>query len=103
MEKVDEELERLANTFQNIDDTLKNIEKSILQNDVLIFAKGGVPTDVAADVFGKSEMWVREMIHNGMLPIGIAMPAEGKTKKNVYISPKLLYEYTGYVYRGKES
>lgn len=71
--------------------------------EYLEFAKGGVPTDVAAEVFGKSEMWVREMIHNGMLPIGIAMPAEGKTKKNVYISPKLLYEYTGYIYRGKES
>lgn len=66
------------------------------------FAKGGVPTRVAAEVFGKSEMWVRQMIHNGMLPIGIAMESEGKKKMNVYISPKLLYEYTGYVYRGEE-
>lgn len=68
----------------------------------LEFAKGGVPTKVAAEVFGKSEMWVREMIYNGMLPIGLAMREDGKKKMNVYISPKLLYEYTGYIYRGNE-
>ena len=68
----------------------------------LEFAKGGVPTKVAAEVFGKSEMWVREMIYNGMLPIGLAMREDGKKKMNVYISAKLLYEYTGYIYRGNE-
>ena len=51
----------------------------------LEFAKGGVPTKVAAEVFGKSEMWVREMIYNGMLPIGLAMREDGKKKMNVYI------------------
>ena len=63
------------------------------------FAKGGVPTKIAAEVFGKSEMWVRQMMNNGMLPIGIAMALEGSTKMSVYISPKLLYEYTGYIYK----
>ena len=72
-------------------------------SDVMEFAKGGVPTRVAAEVFGKSEMWVREMMHNGMLPIGIAMETEGSSKQSVYISPKLLYEYTGYIYRGEQS
>lgn len=66
------------------------------------FAKGGVPTRVASEVFGKSEMWVRQMMHNGMLPIGIAMETEGSKKLSVYISPKLLYEYTGYIYKGEE-
>ena len=66
------------------------------------FAKGGVPTKVAAEVFGKSEMWVRQMMHNKMLPIGIAIEPEGSTKLSVYISPKLLYEYTGYIYRGEK-
>ena len=51
--------------------------------DVMEFAKGGVPTRVAAEVFGKSERWVREMMHNGMLPIGIAMETEGSSKKSV--------------------
>ena len=71
--------------------------------DHMEFAKGGVPTRVAADVFGKSEMWVRQMMHKGMLPIGIAMETEGSKKLSVYISPKLLYEYTGYIYKGEQT
>ena len=67
--------------------------------DHMEFAKGGVPTKIAAEVFGKSEMWVRQMMNKGMLPIGIAMAPEGSTKMSVYISPKLLYEYTGYIYK----
>ena len=83
--------------------TNKDKKEGEFMADVMEFAKGGVPTRVAAEVFGKSEMWVREMMHNGMLPIGIAMETEGSSKKSVYISPKLLYEYTGYIYRGEQS
>lgn len=59
---------------------------------------GGVPVKVAAKVFGKSETWVREGIKHGLLPIGTVTESENRT--NVYISPKLLWEYTGFVYKG---
>ena len=61
---------------------------------------GGVPVKVAAKVFGKSETWVREGIRHGLLPIGTLSESESRT--NVYISPKLLWEYTGFIYKGEE-
>lgn len=60
---------------------------------------GGVPVKVAAKVFGKSEMWVRDGIKHGLLPIGTL--TESDARVNVYISPKLLWEYTGYQYKGE--
>ena len=74
------------------------------------FEPGSVPVSEAAKVFGKDPCWVRAGIINGWLPIGNATIAgekvkdinqkvEGK-KMNFYISPKLLWEMTGYVWRG---
>ena len=34
----------------------------------------------------------------GILPIGLAFRKEDSTQYDYYISPKLFYEYTGYVY-----
>lgn len=34
----------------------------------------------------------------GILPIGVAFVKEGSSQYDFYISPKLFYEYTGYVY-----
>lgn len=64
------------------------------------FPTGGVPTDVAATVFGKAASWVVRGIELGLLPIGTV--TREKTRANVYISPKLLYEYTGFVWRGEK-
>lgn len=63
------------------------------------FPQGGVPVKVAAAVFGKSETWVREGIRHKILPIGVVTETESRT--NVYISPKLLWEFTGYLYAGE--
>ena len=63
---------------------------------------GGVPTKVAASVFGKSETFVRDGIESGRLPIGFVERGIGKNRCNVYISPKLLWEYTGYVWKGEQ-
>ncbi len=77
------------------------------------FGKGSVPVAVAARVFGKDATWVRAGIICGWLPIGKAT-RNGKLitkldemdsklgRINFYISPKLLYEETGYIWRGKE-
>lgn len=72
---------------------------------------GSVPVSVVAKVYGKSPEWVRAGIISGWLPIGIAT-RDGKQVTNIkemgskkgrinyYISPKLLYEDTGYLWNG---
>lgn len=79
----------------------------------LVFGKGSVPVSVAAKVFGKDASWVRAGIISGWLPIGKAT-RDGKLvtsidqidsklgRINFYISPKLLWEETGYVWKGEK-
>ena len=73
---------------------------------------GSVPVAVAARVYGKDASWVRAGIIRGWLPIGTATKdgqlvtcEEVSTIRhgriNYYISPKLLYEHTGYVWKGE--
>lgn len=74
-------------------------------------AVGSVPIAVAAKVYGKDASWVRAGIIAGWLPIGTATRAgklvtdvsEMDSKKgriSYYISPKLLFEQTGYAWDG---
>ena len=77
------------------------------------FKEGSVPVSVAAKVYGKDPCWVRAGIISGWLPIGIAIrngqkvtdvtQIDGRLGRiNFYISPKKLYEETGYIWTGKE-
>ena len=77
------------------------------------FARGSVPVSVAAKVYGKDAAWVRAGIVVGWLPIGTATRNGERVTKieeinsrygriNFYISPKKLYEETGYIWRGDE-
>ena len=77
------------------------------------FAKGSVPVSVAAKVYGKDAAWVRAGVVAGWLPIGTATRNGEQVTKveeinsrygriNFYISPKKLYEVTGYIWRGDE-
>ena len=73
---------------------------------------GNVPVSVAARVYGKDACWVRAGLISGWLPIGNAT-RNGKLvtsvddmdsrlgRINYYISPKLLYEHTGYRWDGE--
>jgi len=73
------------------------------------FTEGSVPVAVAARVYGKNPNWVRAGIICGWLPIGMAT-RNGKQitsidqmdsklgRINYYISPKRLYEETGYLW-----
>lgn len=76
------------------------------------FAQGSVPVPVAASVYGKDANWVRAGIVCGWLPIGRATrKGELVTKLedmdsrygkiNYQISPRKLWEDTGYVWRGE--
>lgn len=71
--------------------------------------KKSVPISVVAKVYGKDPAWVRAGLIVGWLPIGIAT-RNGKRvtqleemdsrfgRINYYVSPKKLYEETGYIW-----
>lgn len=76
-------------------------------------AQGSVPVAVAAKVYGKDPAWIRAGIISGWLPIGNATRngalvtdihdiGSKNGRINFYISPKKLWEETGYVWTGKE-
>ena len=77
--------------------------------DQIIFHSGSVPVAVAARVYGKEASWIRAGIISGWLPIGTATRKGKKITSieemdsrygriNFYISPKLLYEETGFLW-----
>ena len=77
----------------------------------ITFGAGGVPVSIAAKVYKKDPSWIRAGIIGGWLPIGTATRngkiitdiSEIDSKKgriNFYISPKKLYDETGYIYGG---
>lgn len=72
-----------------------------------------VPVAVAARVYKKDPYWIRAGLISGWLPIGFATRngekvtnvndiCQKKGRINYYISPKLLYEQTGYMYDGND-
>lgn len=74
---------------------------------------GSVPVQVAAKVYGKDATWIRAGIIAGWLPIGVATRDGDKVtdvdkmdsklgRINFYISPKKLYEETGYLWDGNK-
>ena len=76
-------------------------------------AVGSVPIAVVARVYGKEASWVRAGIILGWLPIGTATrrgkPVTDlddidcrKGRTNFYVSPKKLYEETGYIWKGEK-
>lgn len=87
-------------------------EVRVLDATKLEFAVGSVPVAVAARVYGKDASWVRAGIVCGWLPIGKATrdgklitKLEEMTSKlgriNFYISPKLLWQETGFMWKGE--
>ena len=77
-----------------------------------IFVNGSVPVAIVAKIYGKDPCWVRAGLISGWVPIGIAT-RRGKQitriedmnskygRINFYISPKRLYEETGYLWQGE--
>lgn len=78
----------------------------------LNFPKCSVPVIIAAKVYGKDASWIRTGIIAGWLPIGkatrrgkVITKVEEMNSKygriNFYISPKLLWEETGFIWGGE--
>ena len=76
------------------------------------FGEGSVPVTVAAKVYGKKPGWIRVGIVSGWLPIGkatrngnivkdISEMGSKNGRINYYISPILLYQETGYIWKGE--
>lgn len=77
------------------------------------FGSGSVPVAVAARVYHKDPSWVRAGLITGYLQIGTATrnghavtqidQMNGRLGRiNYYISPKKLYEDTGYIWKGEK-
>lgn len=68
-----------------------------------------IPVKEVAKLMGKDQQFIRQGIIKGLLPIGVAFKktiidsrwnAEKESSQyDFYISPKLLWEYTGIVYK----
>ena len=80
---------------------------------VLIFPQGSVPISLVARIYGKDATWVRAGIIAGWLPIGTATRGgkritslddvdSHKGRINFYVSPKLLFDHTGYIWKGEK-
>ena len=84
-----------------IDNEMANQIARTLAGIVIVpeFSNKKLPVKVAAKVYGKSEEWVRMGILKGWLPIGHASQSENRI--NVYISPKKLWEDTGFIWKGE--
>lgn len=77
------------------------------------FAPGSVPIAVVAKLYGRDSAWIRAGLISGWLKIGYATRngklvtdiSEMDSKKgriNYYVSPRKLYEETGYLWEGKK-
>lgn len=78
------------------------------------FQIGSVPISIVAKVYGKDASWVRAGIISGWLPIGSAT-RKGKLitdisqmdskygRINFYVSPKKLFEETGFLWKGEKT
>ena len=86
---------------------------NIYCDDVPKFDGKNIPVKVVAKLMGKDQQFIRQGIINGKLPIiGTAFKKKILDSKwneekessqyDFYISPKLLWEYTGIVYDTKE-
>lgn len=105
----------MEKTFADLQHLLEVIRRQVVEKarPDIIFHPGCVPVKVAAKVYGESENWIRAGIISGYCPIGTAT-RNGKEILNVqdmdsrkgkisyHISPKLLYEQTGYLWKGEK-
>lgn len=106
----------MEKTFADLQHLLEIIRRQIVEKarPDIIFPAGSVPVKVAAKVYGESENWIRAGIISGYCPIGTATRNgkeildvqdmdSRKGKISYHISPKRLYEETGYIWKGERT
>lgn len=75
-------------------------EESKIVFQVSEFNGKNIPVTEAAKIIGKDQQFIRQGMIAGILPIGTVFKKEGSNQYDYYISPKMFWEYTGYVYKG---
>ena len=60
---------------------------------------GNIPVTEAAKIMKKDQQFIRQGMIQGILPLGTVFKKEGSNQYDYYISPKLFWEYTEYVYK----
>lgn len=75
-------------------------EESKIVFQVSEFGWKNNPSTEAAKIIGKDQQFIRQGMIAGILPIGTVFKKEGSNQYDYYISPKMFWEYTGYVYKG---
>ena len=77
---------------------LSDKEETKVYIEIPKFSGANVPVAVAAKVMKKDRTYITQGLINGKLKFGEAMKKEGSSQYDYYISPKLFWEYTGYIY-----
>lgn len=75
-------------------------EESKIVFQVSEFDGKNIPVTEAAKIIGKDQQFIRQGMIAGILPIGTVFKKEGSNQYDYYISPKMFWEYTVYVYKG---
>ena len=69
-----------------------------MAQNILVFSGENVPISEVARIMKKDKQFIRIGIQEKWLPIGVAYKRDGSNEYSYYVSPKKLYEYTGYIY-----
>lgn len=65
------------------------------------FSGENVPIAVVAKVMKKDPLFIREAMKQGLLDIGVCFKKPDSSQYDYYVSPKKLWEATGYIYTEK--
>lgn len=76
-----------------------NLDTKIYQ--IQEFTGENIPIKEAVRIMGKDYLFVCIGIIVGFLPIGTAYRLPNSSSYTFYFSPRLFWEYMGYVYRGE--
>jgi hypothetical protein len=64
------------------------------------FSGENVPIAEVARILRKDSQYIRQGIIKGYLPIGVAVKNDGSSQYDFYVSPMLLWKFTGHIWKG---
>lgn len=97
-----EEEMKVYEAEKQANDIAGRVARALLGAQMPEFGQGSPTIKEVAEILGKDQTFIREGIEQGWLPIGICKPSKKGGRREFYISPKKLWEVTGYVWKGKE-
>lgn len=66
-------------------------------DSIIKFSGKNVSIETVAKIIGKDQQFVEKAMIEGVLPIGAAVRKTASNVYDFYVSPKLLYEFTGVI------